>query len=291
MAVAATVMLCASIASADIIVTAGLSLHYRADNVDGFGNAGNSTTTTLVNLANPGVNNGTIAVVTGLGSGVTQNVAQVGTPFEYGVVLTGDLSTKSHISTDYRIGGGVNKVTSATWEFWLRADSGATQNRGALYGEFADSTVDHARHFLRLQGINTATRNALYDEFTPSGGSATSDAGLFDTATFAQIVVTKNGDTLTFYQNGVQVGATKSSSETYTGNAITRTLFGLRGGSPNNESFTGQFNIIRMYDSVLTSDQVLQNYNATVNPIPEPSSFALLALGGTALATVRRRRR
>ena len=53
------------------LVTTDLSIHYRADNVDGAGNAGNGSTTTLVNLANPGTHNGTIIS----GTGVTQNLA------------------------------------------------------------------------------------------------------------------------------------------------------------------------------------------------------------------------
>jgi len=36
------------------VVQTGLSVHYRADNVDGAGTPGDGATTTLVNLANPG---------------------------------------------------------------------------------------------------------------------------------------------------------------------------------------------------------------------------------------------
>ncbi len=100
----------------------------------------------------------------------------------------------------------------------------------------------------------------------PLSSSAQSDSPLYDTATFAQIVVTKEGNTLTFYKDGAQVGATKSNSETYGSGAPTQTLFGLRGDN-NNESFEGQFCIIRVYDTALSSADVLENYNA------EPLSF------------------
>jgi len=234
------------------IATRGLSIHYRADNVDGRGNPGTGTTTRLVNLATPGKHDGTIVA----GSGVTRNSGQAGTPYEYGIVLTGNDQT--HIQADtYQIAGGTNKVTGATWEFWLRADRGIKVNRGALYGEFPASN-EHTRHYLRLDGIGSSTRALRYDEFSPSGGSATSDSQLHETGVFTQIVVTKSGDRMAFYKNGVAAGAVKSHSETYSGGAIVQTLFGKR--ASQNESFDGQFNIIRVYDRALKPSEVKANY-------------------------------
>ena len=231
-----------------------LVIHYRADNVDGAGNPGDGSTTTLVNLANPGTHNGAIAN----GSGVTANAGQAGTPYEYGVSLNG--ASETHIEANtFNVQGGVDKATNVTWEFWLRADSAVLLGRGALYGEFAAGTVIESRHFLRLDGIGTATRTAFYDEFPPSGGGATSDPQLFDTGTFTQIVVTKDGDTMTFYRDGAQVGATKNIAETFAG-SVAQTWFG--GRNSQNESFDGQFNIIRVYDTVLAPAEVLANYNA-----------------------------
>jgi hypothetical protein len=76
------------------LVTTGLSIHYRADNVDGIGNPGNGSTVTLVNLATPGTHNGTIVA----GSGVVQNVPQIGTPYEYGITLTS--ANQTHIQAN-----------------------------------------------------------------------------------------------------------------------------------------------------------------------------------------------
>ncbi len=238
--------------------SSGLSIYYRADNVDGAGTPGDGSTTTLVNLANPGQHDGTIID----GVGVVQNPSQAGTPFAYGVVLTGHDSTKSHISTSYQIGGGVDKVAASTWEYWLRTDSGPYVDRGALYGEFDDSG-DPTRHYLRLGGIGTDTRNVSYDEWPPSGGNVVSYSPLFDTGTFTQIVVTRSGDdTMTFYRDGVQVGIVQSHAETYAGGDITQTLLGIR---PNgNSSFAGQFNIIRLYDVVLSAADVLENYTTEI---------------------------
>jgi len=244
------------------IVTTGLSIHYRADDVDGLGNPGTGATTTLVNLANPGTNDGTIVN----GSGVVQNVGESG-PYDYGVVLTGHASTKSHITTSYQVGGGVNKVTDATWEYWLKADSGPYYDRGSLYGEF-QSSGDYTRHYLSLQGIGTGTRRSAYDEYPPGGGGASSDSPLFDTGAFTQIVATKDGNTMTFYKDGVQVGAQKTHSETYGSGGITQTLLGVRANG--NESFVGQFNVIRVYDVGLTPTEVQGNYYAELGITPPP---------------------
>ncbi len=233
-------------------------VHYRADNVDGAGNPGDAGTTTLVNLANPGTHDGTIVS----GSGVTYNGGQSDAPYKYGVVLNDSIQTYIQANS-YQIGGGVNKVTAATWEFWLRADSGITAGRGALYGEFPAGTVNQTRHFLRLEGIGTGTRTALYDEFPPSNNSAGSDSQLFDTSEFAQIVVTKDGDTMTFYKDGEQVGTAKTHSETFSG-SVAQTAFGFR--NSQNESFDGQFNIIRVYETALTPEDVLASYHAEIPP-------------------------
>jgi len=120
----------------------GLKIHYRADNVDGAGNPGDALTTTLVNLANPGTHDGTIVN----GSGVTANGGQGGTAFAYGVVLNDGNQTHIEAST-YQVGGGVNKATDVTWEFWLRADSGITSGlgRGESGGRGQESGVERGR--------------------------------------------------------------------------------------------------------------------------------------------------
>jgi len=93
---------------------------------------------------------------------------------------------------------------------------------------------------------------------------------------------------MTFYKDGLQVGGTKSHSESYSGPSPNRTFFGKREASNgNNESFDGQFNVIRVYDAVLTPAEILQNYNSD---IPEPATMSLLVLGGLGVITRRRRR-
>ena len=244
------------------VATRGLAVYYRADNVDGQGNAGTETTTTVVNLASPGTHDGTIVD----GSGVMRNSEQVGTPFEYGVVLSAEKQT--HIAANtFQIAGGTNRVMSATWEFWLKADAAVLDGRGALYGEFPQQEVKGTRHYLKLEGIGGTDGRMRFDEYQPEGGSSVSDSRMFDTDGFTQVVATKRGDILTFYRNGEPFGATKSPMETYSGDAVVQTLFGKR--PYQNESFDGQFNIIRIYDRALNSEQVNANYRAEVEKATE----------------------
>ena len=198
------------------------------------------------------------------------------------------------------------KVTAATWEFWLKADNGGlptSVERGALYGEFPAGTLNRTRHYLRLEGIGTGTRSALYDEYKDTGGTemGPSDGPLFETSTFTQIVVTKDGDTMTFYKDGVQVGATKTSTESFhpTDNpaAPTLTYFGMREASNgNNESFDGQFNIIRVYDTALTPAEIEGNFDSETiggggDAIPEPATMCALGMAVAGLGGYVRRRR
>ena len=264
------------------VVAANLSLYYRADNVDGNGNPGNGTTTLLKNLINPGTYDGTIVN----GSGVANNGA-VAAPYKYGVVLSGVSLT--HITSAFLVGitpgtpTGVNKATATTWEFWLRDAGVANDGKGGLYSEVPGTTGNRYRHAITLRGTSSATRYAEFNSHGPSGGAVNSGSPLFEMNTFAQIVVTKNGDTLTFYKNGTQVGTTATSSETYNTQTPTRTLLGMHG--VNFEPFTGQFNIVRVYDGVLTAEQVLQNYNAENPPTSTDEEITVNMNQSTLLAT------
>ena len=242
------VLLLAGSAQAQI-VTNNLSVYFRADNVDGAGNPGDPATTNLVNLANPGIYNGTIVN----GSGVVANAGQAGTPFAYGVPLTSASLTRIEANT-YFIAGGTNYVAAATWEFWLRLDANAADS-GALYGEFRSTAQSSTRHFLRPF---PSSGDVDFDEYTPSGGYAPSGNGCFTAGVFLQLVITKNDTTVSFYTNGT-LFATGTSSEKYTAASCTRTYFGVRPMSTP-AGTDGQFNIIRVYDRALSDAEVLQNY-------------------------------
>ena len=77
--------------------------------------------------------------------------------------------------------------------------------------------------------------------------------------------MTKNGDTVKVYRNGVLFD-TGTHSETYTsGTPNNLTCFGMRLGTVN-VGTDGQFCVLRVYNTVLTDAQVAQNYAVTVPP-------------------------
>ena len=260
----------AQVVSTEVIAQTRLALYYRADNVDGAGTPGTAATTTLINLANPGTNNGTIVN----GFGVTNNAGWDGTPFAYGVFLKSTQppaanAIQTYISAaNFHLNGptnilgvasATNKVTAATWEFWMMIKTNANDS-GYLFGEYPGGSF--ASHYFK---VFPSTGVCSYDEFNPTGGSYDSPGGAFTAGQFSQLVVTKNGDTINVYRNGVLFG-TGTHSEAYTSGAPNNlTCFGMRLSSVNTGT-DGQFCVLRVYNTALSDAQVAQNYAVTVPP-------------------------
>ena len=87
------------------------------------------------------------------------------------------------------------------------------------------------------------------------------------------------------YVNGVLTTTVAPTALTTTASTI-RVGADRSGGS---EPFNGYIADVRIETGVLSASDVLNNYDQGMNPVPEPSTFALLGLGGLALAFVRRR--
>jgi hypothetical protein len=131
---------------------------------------------------------------------------------------------------------------------------------GYLYGEYPGGSF--ASHYML---VYPSTGGYNYDEYNPSGGGYGSPGGAFTAGQFSQLVVTKNGDTVNVYRNGVPF-ATGTESETYTSGAPNNTTcFGMRLGT-SNVGTDGQFCVLRVYNTVLSDAQVAQNYAVTVPP-------------------------
>ena len=128
-------------------------------------------------------------------------------------------------------------------------DAGAVSQ---LYGDMAASS---------------ANSNIYYQE--SPGGSGVNSVNFLNDNEFTQLVVTKSGDTMALYRNGQQTGA-MNYSDSYTGTAPSETYFGSSA-----EFLSGQFNLIRMYDTAMSAADVAQLYTVTpdenkiaCNPVP-----------------------
>jgi hypothetical protein len=110
---------------------------------------------------------------------------------------------------------------------------------------------------------------------------------------FTHIVLTfdDNTDILNAYVNGGAPTVFDFSADVIdlpAGALNNVTLFKARGSEPDDRRFAGDISVARLYDFVLSDQQVLANYQATV---PEPSSLGLVGLGLLSVGLWGRRRR
>ncbi|MCG8586647.1 MAG: LamG domain-containing protein, partial [Pirellulales bacterium] len=115
-------------------------------------------------------------------------------------------------------------------------------------------------------------------------------------STWHHIAVTFDGTTTSVYTDGVLASNTSTTNpEVFSPNLNTASN-PIRLGGPRFATSAGQFNgqidDFRVYSRALSSTDVLQLFNATatVQVVPEPSTFVLFALGMVTLCTRRRRR-
>ena len=103
-----------------------------------------------------------------------------------------------------------------------------------------------------------------------SSGTGSQAYGVIDNDKWAHIVLTKSGNTLSGYLNGVQ------SWTNTPGSSATHDFSGVKIGSRNTESnywWDGNISVVRIYkDKALTVAEVLQNYNAIRSRYSYPTS-------------------
>ena len=132
---------------------------------------------------------------------------------------------------------------------------------------------------LNVNGTQTLTSVTVGDVGTSTGTA-------FTTGTWSILTVTYGSGTYAFYLNGAQVG-TGSSARTFT----TPTFSEIGGGLGVQTAFLGLVADFQIYDSAMNSSQVTAQYNTLYNSYisPEPSTWALLAVGLAVVVTFRRR--
>ncbi len=159
-------------------------------------------------------------------------------------------------------------------ELWVRTSDVTSQGNGGDVAEiFRMGTVAGSLEFyLRDSG----TWRAGYQNVAFIGGASAAVAN-----EWVNLAVIRDNGTSAFYVNGTQLGGTTTATPEHnaTGGHI-----GIGSGATN--TFTGDIDNIRMFTFEAGDDAVAA---LTVNAVPEPSSAALLGLGGIALIMRRRK--
>lgn len=185
-----------------------------------------------------------------------------------------------NIDTGFTVAAlGITPSTPYTAMAWLNFASVTGDNM--IFGE--DGVVANAGGG---QVLHNGSRNGNYHS-GHWGDDAGPDQGLnFPTGTGTWHHVAYTNDATGLQQIYVD-GVPQITGGAGTAGAMDLTLNLLIGTSNNAGSFSGGVDEIKIYDQLLTQAQIQQ---ASVIPVPEPSSIALIAMSGLAAGFFRRRR-
>ena len=194
-----------------------------------------------------------------------------------GAVGTGDFS----VSLWVNLNGATVTSDPALFSSKPWGGTGHLSNNGFVYAVKAGGELD-------IHTVGGGTRRD-WDNAAGGGGGAPSLA-----AGWNNLIMVRDGTNLSFYLNGTQFGSayTLTAGEDFSSNFqnflvgdSTHTINGAYNGGPN---WTGDvlFDDLAFYDNALTSAEITALQS---NAAPEPSSTALLGLGGLALILRRRK--
>lgn len=164
-------------------------------------------------------------------------------------------------------------LTDRTVEMWINP---TFPSSGGMY--VLDATPD------RGYGADSYGNWAIYINstnivFVSSKYSGSTYGGYYgphgiSTGEWAHIAMTCSGTTTTGYVNGVEISEVSSSSynksQAVLGTNLNTTNLGFTrdGGNNSTYGFDGKMGQVRIYDTVLTQEQVVQNYKATIHDYP-----------------------
>ena len=209
------------------------------------------------------------------------NAALVQWQTEVGTGTTASVTEFTTVSTPTTIAVGTTAGTAMSFEFIVNAtDAGVAT---ALLGD-RDAPANNQQS-IRFEQYNN-TGNYGITEF---GGFGDQNSGVaVANGTDVHLLFTTDGTDTLLYVDGVL-------ANTFTGQAIdisgtTGLGADLRAGGAFTDTLNGDILGFAAYDSELTAGEALTHSNAfAAAAVPEPSSTALLGLGGLALILRRRK--
>ncbi len=184
------------------------------------------------------------------------------------------------VSTPETINVGTTAGTAMSFEFIVNAGSIPLQSGGSvLLGDYSSN-----EQILAWEQFTNTNNYGIFD----SKGSGYLDSGVALTAdTDTHLVFTTDGTNTYLYVNG-------ALAHTFTGTAMSITgTTGLGGVMYSSNTFGSALpgNILGFaaYNSELSATEIAAHSAAFVRAVPEPSTTALLGLGGLALILRRRK--
>jgi hypothetical protein len=154
-----------------------------------------------------------------------------------------------------------NGITSGTWEFWVNCAS-----LPATSGGIQQLYIQEACVWLAIYNISGviffgSDLNNGSGWFDGNGGWNTGarTTSTLSANTWYHVTYSWDGSTIRIYLNGNLESTTSTGSVNILGAGSTPRSIGSRSGS----YFNGKFSMFRNYNISLTTNQVLQNYNAT----------------------------
>lgn len=185
-------------------------------------------------------------------------------------------------------GGTLGSLDNWTFEAWVNWDTKTSQSH--IFGNDRPGWNDDVLIGIGAEAQVGSSQFGVVQQGAP--GSTRDKAGFGMTAgAWHHVAVTGNTalGTLTTYIDGVQVAQDASLVNDATLGNNAWTLGSSEAAFGNNRDYKGLLDEVAIYGSVLSDAQIASNYALGISPIPEPSSTALLGLGGLALIMRRRR--
>jgi hypothetical protein len=157
-----------------------------------------------------------------------------------------------------------------TWAFWAKQVGDGTGINETMLGNRHGASDD--LNFSKF----TPTHFEFYDNGDTSGFIDYED---IPSCVWLHHTVVKDGDTFTYYRHDADGVLIETGSSTTTAELVALPFY--MGGDAAGERWYGWLSDVRIYDQALTIDEVRTT-------VPEPTTIALLGIGGMAL--LRRRR-
>ena len=150
-------------------------------------------------------------------------------------------------------GNGLNISTAWTVEAWINPKSFGELDSGRI---FQNSSGSLTGFIFSLD--NSQTTAGLQLNTYAVAGFSVRFGNCINLEQWQQVAISLNSGTATFYVNGASIGSSSiTSPSAYTGNKY------IGNTSTASNTFDGRIGILRVYRYVLSSTQILQNYNAT----------------------------